>query len=132
MSDPISRTEFARVLRTSEWWAKDRATFQAQLSEYDGIPLANMPPATAAQIGALALAKTAHLYEIVEALALDRRPGRPKGSSAERTPRERTLSVSADPGSGQVEVLGMTVPADQARELGHLVLHAADVAEGKE
>jgi hypothetical protein len=90
MSNP---TDFSQAIHSPEWWDADDAAFGDQLSSFEGIKLADLDPATAAQIGSLAISELIYLRGIVKALALERKPGRPKHGEP-RPRRERPT----DPG----------------------------------
>jgi hypothetical protein len=128
------------MVHTPEFWQADEADREHMWSQYTNIQEADVTPVNAYQLGLLALQEMARMGLIVKALALETTPveppkrrGRPPRANGAvhqpRPPRERPISVMADPEAATVEFMDMRLTAEQARDIGEKLLQAAAVVE---
>jgi hypothetical protein len=131
--------DFQRMIHTPEFWTADESDREQMWSQYTNVQEADVTPVNAYQLGLLALQEMARLGMIVKALALEtpaeppKRRGRPPRMNGEghqpRPPKERPISVVADPEAAVVELMDVRLSAEQARDIGEKLLQAAAVVE---
>ena len=135
-----SFADFQQMIHTPEFWQADEADRNAMFAPYTSVQETDVTPVNAYQLGLLALQEMVRMGLIVKALALEapsaeppKRRGRPPRMNGEapqpRTPKERPLSVVADPEVATVEFMDMRLTAEQARDIGEKLLQAAAVVE---
>jgi hypothetical protein len=132
--------DFQWAIHTREFWQADEADREQMWSQYTNVQEADVTPADAYKLGLLALQDTVRLSLIVKALALETPPaetptrrGRPPRANGEAhqpgPPKERPISVVADPEAAVVELMDLRLSVEQARDIGERLLQAAAVVE---
>ena len=127
----MSLQDVQRSIHVPENWDLDDAHAHAVFEPYEQLPPdQRRDPQNAYELGLRVAEELARLRLVVKALALERAPQ----PSAPPRPRGRPpinlLSVRAHPERATVTAFGRRLSAEQARELGALLVQAANELDG--
>jgi hypothetical protein len=122
MTDP----NFQRSIHSQAFWDKDAAQAQAMFDQFAGVDGESLTPEITWNVLVTLSERIGQVALHVEALALENNH---TPAPRKRTPTKR-LTVRANPERHTVHLLNKRMSVAEARNLGNLLLQAADAAEG--